>query len=274
MFTATSPRQTRGAFRSWPVPRPQEHLWNPEQAQARHAAFHDPGPDRQPEQAGNARRPVEGEGSSPYGDHQPADERAKQPELERDAELDQGEVGARVIEDHHLVHHRELEMGGGIIEGNPGILGKKDYEERSRNQHEPASHRAPERGGEVRIDRAEGALRSHTAGAGQTDEGHHGGRLCESGEEHLPARPHALEGRACIEGGQDGHEADERQQVENDEEIAPEVKEGRRACERDQTQGSQGCGQGEYGTRREHPARGPTVDAGPLEQLDQVEVAL
>ena len=61
------------------------------------------------------------------------DEAAEDPQLQRRTVLDVGEVDAAVIEHHHLVDHRELQVRVRIVHGDPRILREVHDEQRARS---------------------------------------------------------------------------------------------------------------------------------------------
>ena len=59
----------------------------------------------------------------PSGQEEVDQQRHEQQLLERGGPLDEGEVGARVLEHHRLVDHRQLEVRRRIVDGNAAGLG-------------------------------------------------------------------------------------------------------------------------------------------------------
>ena len=65
--------------------------------------------------------------------------------------LDEGEVGAGVLEHHGLVDHGQLEVRGGVVDRDAARLGEEDDEERRRGEQLARVDRgAPLRGARAR----------------------------------------------------------------------------------------------------------------------------
>ena len=63
------------------------------------------------------------------GDENAGDQRDVEQELERGGELDQRQVPARIFEHHGFMHHGELKMRGGIVDGDAGVLGNRHHDQ-------------------------------------------------------------------------------------------------------------------------------------------------
>ena len=64
------------------------------------------------------------------------DERDVEHELQHRGEFDHREMPAGIFEDHRLVHHGELEVGGGIVDRNAPVLGERHDDERDQRHAE------------------------------------------------------------------------------------------------------------------------------------------
>src|ERR1035441_5888880 len=64
------------------------------------------------------------------------DEQGHQQELfDGGAPFDKAEVGSGVLQNHGLVDHGQLQMGGGVVHGNSAGLGDQNYKKSSKRQH-------------------------------------------------------------------------------------------------------------------------------------------
>ena len=48
-------------------------------------------------------------------------------QLQRRGGFDHRQMASRVFEDHRFVHHRELQVRRGIVDGNPRVLGERNH---------------------------------------------------------------------------------------------------------------------------------------------------
>ena len=140
--------------------------------------------------------------------------------------------GPAVVEDHHLVDHRELEVRVRIVDRDAGVLGEQHDE-----QGDGDEERAPRAGRpssvpvvgawSIGVRLSEPEKRTSTTNAGEQR------GLGEAREGHLARRSHALEGGARVERGRGREEAPERQQVGEQHEVAREARPGRRTRRRE-----------------------------------------
>ncbi len=74
------------------------------------------------------------------GTTRPDDQRAEHPDLQGRAVQDEREVRPAVVEHHHLVDHRQFEVGIGVVDGNARVLGQEDDQQGhgDQGQGEPA----------------------------------------------------------------------------------------------------------------------------------------
>ena len=77
------------------------------------------------------------------GTRTPAKQRAHYPELQRRPIEDHGEIRAAVVEHHHFMDHRQLQVRVGIIDGNPAAFGQKDDQEGAGDQQQGCSRMHP-----------------------------------------------------------------------------------------------------------------------------------
>jgi hypothetical protein len=131
-------------------------------------------------------------------------------ELEARCPLDEREVPARVLEHHRLVDHGELEVGGGIVDGDARILGERHHgegdagERHARVDDELAVRERVHDGGE------RGRVRDERRG-----EQHHQQRgLGEETHQHLAARAECAERGADVHAGERDEQAREREQAD------------------------------------------------------------
>ena len=188
-----------------------------------------------------------------------------------DAVEDEPEGGPAVVEDHHLVDHRQLEVRVRVVERDPAVLGEED--------DEPARHDEDERG--PRGEPAEGPGAGQHRGEGERpgdprdgQEAEEEGRLGEAGEAHLPRGPHPLERRAGVERGRGREEARKSEEVGEEDQVAGERDRGVRAPDGDEEGGREGRREGEDRSREENPRRRPAQDRTLPEKPDQVVVGL
>ena len=178
------------------------------------------------------------------------EDRDEQPDDDDQLELrgvgQQRQPPARGLEQHALVDHRQLEVRVRVVDRLVAGLGDGDDRERGGGEQERRGEAAPARGGAVGRDRAQvgrsrgrdARRRARAASA----------RLDERRDGDLAAGAHAPERAAGVERGERQHEPREREQAEDDEQVAQSGE--RRPCgdDRDQQHGD------DHG--REHDHRG------------------
>ena len=116
--------------------------------------------------------------------------------------MDQSQVDARVVETHHLVDHRKLQMGARVVDGHAARLHEGYLHEKvGREQHHDRKVQV-----ERLFAREDVGERGVAAEHGQRGEAYHKGGLHERAVEGLARGSHALERAARIHRGEDdGH---------------------------------------------------------------------
>ena len=193
------------------------------------------------------------------------EQRQVQQFLQRTGPLDQGEIRARVLEHHRLVDHRELEVRGGVVDRDAAGLGDHDDEQSREGEQVGGAER--DAGSQLGPHERPEAERS--AGQRHGEEPQHEGGLGQRGDRHVPARAHAAEGAAGVEGGQREREPSERQAPHQQQHAAGGLERRRRHEHRDQRRGREGGGEVDPRRRRRTPttpcrrARSPCGGASP-----------
>ncbi len=95
-----------------------------------------PIPTRDRADARDEEQPVEQRIAQREGQDQVQEQGRQQEQLHRRAVQHETEERPAVIEDHHLVDHRELEVRVGIVDGNPRILGEQHDEQGDGDEEE------------------------------------------------------------------------------------------------------------------------------------------
>ena len=136
-------------------------------------------------------------------------------ELERRGPLDQREMPRRVLEDHRLVDHRQLEVRRRVVDRNPRVLGQRHHRERDAGE------------GEARIDRqlavrerVDDRRQRRRAGDQRCGEQHHQQRrLGEEADEHLAPRAERAERGADVHRGERDEHAGQREQPDQRDRV-------------------------------------------------------
>ena len=171
-----------------------------------------------------------------------------------------------MVEDHHLVDHRQLEMGVRVVERDAAFSARRttnqldDDEDDGRAAWRHAEREAsrasmPESESDPEI-RASASRPKKRAGSAR------------HAKRDLARGPHALERRAGVEGGRRGEEAREREEVDEEDEVAGKRAPARAAAEREQ-QERRGDGRhdGEDRPGEEDPGRRAAQDGALAEEL-------
>ena len=241
-----------------------------EEPQAGHRRFDHANAHRDGEQPEDKEGETEPAGHPRRRGHHVQQQGVEDEQLDGGAVLHQPEKRAAVVQDHHLVNHRQLEVGGRIVHRHAAALGEQDDEDPGRRQDEggrplePGPLGRPQHAGE-----AEGA-----GEPGEGEEGEEERGLGQPGEAHLARRPHTFERRAGVESGGRGEEAAEREEIGEEDEVAGEGDRRRERAERHQQPGHHRRHHGEDGGEHEHPGRRGAQRHTLAQELHEVEVGL
>ncbi len=170
--------------------------------------------------AGSARerdrqhRPVAGFGDAPGHEERESDGHVGE-QLDRHRPLDQREVARRILQDHRLVHHGELEVRARVVDRDARVLGEQHHEEGHRGE------------GEARVDR-EFAVRERVDDGGELgraaderggEQGHQHRRLGEEADQHLAPRAQPAEGGADVHRGERREHARQREHADQRDDV-------------------------------------------------------
>ena len=84
------------------------------------------------------RRAIEPQAAAVQRHHEADEQRAEDPQLQRRGVLDQREIGAAMVEHHHLVDHRQLEMRGRVVDRDAAVFDQFEHQQAS-SRRAPAS---------------------------------------------------------------------------------------------------------------------------------------
>ena len=191
--------------------------------------------------------------------------------LYRRAPLDQRQIPARVFENHRFVDHRQLQVRRGVVHRHARRLGEQDEEQADADHHQRRGGGRP--GGRQWTAEHPGQGEA-PGGEGQPCEAQEQRRFGKRGERHFATGAHPLEARAGVEPPQHQHEASQRQQVGERDEIAREAHQRATPIERHDRRCEQRRRHDDDRGQAEHPRGRRAVD-GPLsKQLAQVPIEL
>src|ERR1022692_94928 len=179
------------------------------------------------------------------------DEQGHQQELfDGRAPFDEAEVGSGVFQNHGLVDHGQLQMGGGVVHGNPAGFGDEDEEEGGEGEHLGGGEEMPGGGGSDPGDfREAGGIGTD----GDGEDGQHHGGFGEGGDGHFAAGAQAAEGAAGIQSGEGEKEAAETEQVDQGQHAAEQAKRRAGGNHGDHEAGDGGGGEHDVGGGGEDP---------------------
>jgi len=204
------------------------------------------------------------------GEEESREQRHEEQLLDRGGPLDEGEVGAAVLEQHGLVDHGQLEVGGGVVDGDAARLGEEHDEERRRGQ----DLSRVDRGAALRRAPHELAQVERPGREPGREERQHQRGLCQGPDRHLAARAHAPEGAPGVEGGRGQGETAQGEQADQQQDAPRPLQ--RRGGEDGRQE--RGCGDStrEVHARpgHENPGRGGRAHGLLAQQLAEVRVGL
>ncbi len=192
-------------------------------------------------------------------------------ELHRGAPEDRPEGRPAVVEDHHLVDHRQLEVRVRVVEGDPAVLGEEDDPPAHRDENEGRPPLEPPLAPGVGEHPPEGEAPRE---AGEDEHAEDEGRLGEAPEAHLAGRPHPLEGGPGVQGRGGSEEAREAEEVDEEDDVSREGDGGFVAAERDELPRQERHGEPDRRPGPEDPRRRPAEDRALSEELQDVVVGL
>ncbi len=175
-----------------------------------------------------------------------------------------------MVQHHDLVNHGQLQVRVRIVERHAGVLGQKDDEPARDDEHQRRTGAMPGRG--IHIE--EIGERQSTGDAGQGQEAEEERRLRERAERELACHPHPFERRAGVECGRRRAEPREREEVDEDDQVACERHRRTRACQWQQQRGQQGNDDRDSRTGQEDPGRRAAEHRFLSQELSDVVVRL
>ena len=191
-------------------------------------------------------------------------------QLQARGPLDHRQVAAGVLQHHRLVNHRQLEVGGRIVDRNARVLGERHHGERDAGErHAGVDDELAVREG-LHDGRERGRIRDERRG-----EQHHEQRgLGEKADHHLAPRTEAAEGGADVHRSERDEKAGEREQADQGDGVRRADQ--RELCaERGDDRGGAGqAAEDEVGRGAEQGARAMSEHDLLLEQLGEHAVGL
>lgn len=210
-------------------------------------------------------------GREPPGNGQGGEQPEHEGELEALTPLQQREVPPSVFQGLGLMDHGELQVGRGVVHGQPTRLHEQQehvghHGEQERRAQVPETERHAARGDHVSL--------GGSRGPPESEDHEEEDRLGQRPHPHVPARAHSTEGAPRIQGGQGDDEPGEGQEADQDDEV-PHVSQrgGKHEPGDERDRGQQGR-EGDRGGPARQPGRGVRVDRALSQELPEVPVRL
>ena len=167
--------------------------------------------------------------------------------------------------------HGQLQMGGGVVDGNPAGFGDEDQKESGEGEYLGGGEEVPGGGGSDFGDfREAGGIRAD----GDGEDGQHHGGFGEGGDGHFAGTAEAAEGTAGIQSGEGEKEAAETEQVDHGQHAAEEAERRLGGNHGEHQAGDGGGAEHDVGRGDEDPGGRVGQDHAFSKQLVEIAVGL
>ena len=176
-----------------------------------------------------------------------------------------------MIENHHLVNHRQFEVGVRVVNRDARVFGQKHRRKRGDDQREGDAGMEPEFGRDRLVDARHGKPRGLPRERGQAQKERH---LGEGREEDLAARSHSFKRRARVKRGQHRDHPRQTEEIGEQHEVALKLQKRRDRAKGNESRRHDHRGKPDHWPRSENPCGRLAVNGPFVKEPPQVVIRL